>query len=153
MQTLVLNTKKMELTDCRILSTIGCGGYANVYLMEDVKTRQMFAVKRQMFAGVSIATWEHEYKTLQRLGRHRNIIEMKDAAIFVSERSWIVLEYCSNGDMFSLMEKTRRLPEMVAHSLFKELIEAIRFLHGQGVIHRDIKPENVLFDDNFTLKL
>lgn len=33
-----------------------------------------------------------------------------------------------------------------ATSLLKQLLSAVGFLHGNGVVHRDVKPENILID-------
>jgi serine/threonine protein kinase len=45
------------------------------------------------------------------------------------------------------------LPEDRALKCFKDLIEAVRYMHGVGIIHRDIKPENLLLTANDTVKL
>ena len=34
-----------------------------------------------------------------------------------------------------------------------QVVEAVAFLHGRGVLHRDIKDENMVIDRNFHLKL
>lgn len=34
-----------------------------------------------------------------------------------------------------------------------EIIEGMRYLHGEGIIHKDLKPENILVDDNFHIKV
>lgn len=32
----------------------------------------------------------------------------------------------------------------------KHIIDALKYLHGKGIIHRDIKPENILYEKNDT---
>jgi 3-phosphoinositide dependent protein kinase-1 len=34
-----------------------------------------------------------------------------------------------------------------------QLVDALGYMHGRGVIHRDLKPENVLLDKNFRIKI
>lgn len=38
-------------------------------------------------------------------------------------------------------------PEELASPIMKQMIEAIQFLHGIGIVHRDIKPDNYLIYD------
>jgi len=37
------------------------------------------------------------------------------------------------------------LDEYETRYIFKQLLEAVRYLHEHGIAHRDLKPENVLF--------
>jgi serine/threonine protein kinase len=41
----------------------------------------------------------------------------------------------------------------VALDVIKPLLEALGYLHAQGLIHRDIKPENILVSSDGILKL
>ena len=37
--------------------------------------------------------------------------------------------------------------------IFKQMVEAVKFMHAARLLHRDIKPENVLVADNCSVKL
>jgi serine/threonine protein kinase len=59
-----------------------------------------------------------------------------------AEKLYIVLEYCSGGELFFHLSRFRKFPEHVARFYAAELICALDFLHKHGVIYRDMKPEN-----------
>ncbi|TDZ31455.1 Serine/threonine-protein kinase HAL4/SAT4 [Colletotrichum spinosum] len=67
-----------------------------------------------------------------------------------------VMEYCSGGDLFSLLEKKYlqaedRLSDRLC--LWKQLVQGIKYLHHNGIAHRDIKPENLLITSDSKLKI
>ena len=50
----------------------------------------------------------------------------------------------SSQDLFDCIERNPRMPETVAWSIFKQLVDAVMYLHEMGYVHRDIKDENVI---------
>ncbi|KAI8610756.1 kinase-like domain-containing protein [Chytriomyces sp. MP71] len=56
-------------------------------------------------------------------------------------------------DLFDYIEKKPRMAEGVARLIFKQIAEAVAYLHARGFVHRDIKDENVIIDDNMKVKL
>ena len=62
----------------------------------------------------------------------------------ISGNPYIVMEYCSGGDVQQLFNEGRVDVEKVAtHTLL-----GLRALHRHGKVHRDMKPENVLLKDD-----
>ena len=54
-------------------------------------------------------------------------------------------ELITGGDLFSyLKHKGGRLHEAEAGIMIIQILEAVKYLHGKGIVHRDIKPENIL---------
>ncbi|XP_038597720.1 serine/threonine-protein kinase STK11-like, partial [Tachyglossus aculeatus] len=51
----------------------------------------------------------------------------------------------------SITEK--RLPVFQAHGYFRQLTDALEYLHSQGNIHKDIKPGNLFLTTNGMLKI
>ncbi|KAJ8696204.1 hypothetical protein PTI98_006090 [Pleurotus ostreatus] len=58
-------------------------------------------------------------------------------------------------DLFECIEQSehKRLSQEQARYVFKQIVEAVYYLHVQGVSHRDLKDENVVIDRNFKAKL
>ena len=56
-------------------------------------------------------------------------------------------------DLFEFIEKTNGVVEPLGAYIFKQLAEAVEYLHTHGILHRDIKDENVVLDDRFHAKL
>jgi serine/threonine protein kinase len=53
---------------------------------------------------------------------------------------------CSDGMLYNLMKKERRVPEQTAAFIIKQICEGLRCLHRQDVVHRDVKPENIILE-------
>ena len=66
---------------------------------------------------------------------------------------WIILEYCSGGDLYTLLEQEKKLPEDAVKKFAYELLEGLSYLHSQGIIFGDLKPSNVLMNEYCKLKL
>lgn len=66
---------------------------------------------------------------------------------------WIILEYCSGGDLYGLIEQDQKLPEDTVKKLTYELLEGLSYLHSLGIIFGDLKPSNVMMNEYSNLKL
>lgn len=63
-----------------------------------------------------------------------------------------VMEYCSYGEMFSLVQKGY-LQKKDELCFFKQLLQGVAYLHANGIAHRDIKLENLLLSKEGHLKI
>ena len=70
----------------------------------------------------------------------------------MSPIAYIVFELMRGGDL-SMYHKQRTFNESVCKTFFMQILEAVSYMHSQGVCHRDIKPANVFLDENFNVKL
>ncbi|CZT13325.1 related to myosin light chain kinase 2 [Rhynchosporium graminicola] len=136
---------------------LGTGQYGTVYLATDVATSKQIACKIVDFSKVadhpydtSIVASAEERVKLQReiliLSRlnHPHIINMKRA--FFSETSmYTFTDLAPGGDLYSYIDRNDGpLSDCHARIVARQLLEALKYLHSQGIVHRDIKPENIL---------
>ena len=83
---------------------------------------------------------------------HPNIVSTSDLCISSSDRWCHVMEYCTGGDLFSLITKGF-MKDAEKLCCFKQLLRGVAYLHDHGIAHRDIKPENLLINGDGHLKI
>ena len=75
-------------------------------------------------------------------------INGKEAA----EVRYSVLELASNGNFLDYIANNA-MDEGIVRYYFKQLCQAVEYIHKQDVCHRDLKLENLLLDGSFNLKV
>ncbi len=65
----------------------------------------------------------------------------------------LVMEYSTGGDLLTYVRRRTKLTEIVSKFIFKQIAEAVYFIHSQGFCHRDIKLDNILIDSNNQIKV
>lgn len=66
----------------------------------------------------------------------------------------MVQEYVPDGSLLDYYAKRRVLLEFEVRAITQQLVAAVAYLHGKGIVHRDIKADNILiFADTQTVKL
>ena len=65
----------------------------------------------------------------------------------------IALEVASGGELFDFISMTGAFSEKVARHFFHQFLDALEYLHQNGISHRDLKTENILLDKSFNLKV
>jgi serine/threonine protein kinase len=83
---------------------------------------------------------------------HPNIVRIYEA-IWTQDQLFIFMELARGRELFDRLLKEGRLLEEHAVKVFHQVLMAVAYMHGLGIVHRDIKTENIIVDDNFNTKL
>ncbi|KAJ3021182.1 UNVERIFIED_CONTAM: hypothetical protein HDU68_009766 [Siphonaria sp. JEL0065] len=89
---------------------------------------------------------QSEIDILQRVSCNGtpNIVPLREC--FEDEENvYLVMDLCTGGDLYDRIQSRETFYEEDAADVIRSVLEAIEYLHTQGVVHRDIKPENILF--------
>jgi serine/threonine protein kinase len=117
------------------------GSRQTVWLAHDA-SGQALAVK-----AAPAAVIEHEARILASLS-HPHIVRSR-GLVLTDATPVLVMEYLGGGDLVSLAggPPTHWLGALAA------IVDALGYLHGQGLVHRDLKARNVLFTDDDRARL
>ncbi len=133
----------------RVLSRLGSGGMADVYLAEDQLLGRRLAVKvlHHHFAEDQefVERFRREASSAAGLS-HPNIVGIFDRGEW-DGTYYIAMEYVPGSSLKALVREQGPLQPVVAIDIVTQILQAARFAHARGVIHRDFKPHNVILDE------
>jgi beta-lactam-binding protein with PASTA domain/predicted Ser/Thr protein kinase len=133
----------------RVISRLGSGGMADVYLAQDQLLGREVAVKvlHHHFAE------DHEF--VERFRReassaaalsHPNIVGIFDRGEW-NGTYYIAMEYVAGRSLKTIVREQGPLDPAAAIDIVIQILRAARSAHRRGVIHRDLKPHNVIIDE------
>ncbi len=133
----------------RVLSRLGSGGMADVYLAHDQLLGREVAVKvlHHHFAEDQefVERFKREASSAAALS-HPNIVGIFDRGEW-NGTYYIAMEYVAGRSLKAIVRETGPLDPAVAIDTVIQILRAARFAHRRGVIHRDLKPHNVILDE------
>ena len=125
---------------------LGTGAFSEVRLADSKeKPGQMFAVKiidKKALKGKEDSL-ENEIRVLRRL-THPNIVQLLET-FEDKHKVYLVMELVTGGELFDRIVEKGSYTEKDASGLIRQVLEAVDYMHDQGVVHRDLKPENLLY--------
>jgi serine/threonine protein kinase len=137
-----------QLGDYRLIRQLARGGFADVYLGEQIYLKRPVAIK---LLHSHVTQWQQEdfLQEAQRLANlaHPHIIRVLHFAV---ERGipYLVMEYAPNGTLRTRHPQGSQLQFETIISYITRIADALQYIHEQKLVHRDVKPENMLLGTN-----
>lgn len=137
----------------QIQSLLGRGGMGEVYKAFDPGLDRTVALKTIRSDSDSPEFLERLYREARACGRlrHPRIVTVHDLGE-TDGTVFIAMEYLEGESLASAMTHGELSFELKIDILI-QILEALQYAHGEGVIHRDIKPTNVHVLPNRSIKL
>ncbi|XP_061585923.1 cGMP-dependent protein kinase 1 isoform X2 [Cololabis saira] len=144
------------LSDFQICRTLGVGEFGHVDLVQlksNIKRNfAMRVLKKKLI--LSGGQREHILKEQHILKEARCQFLIRVYKTFKDvDQLYILTEACLGGDLCNLLKDKGHFDDCSARFYTACVVEALAFLHQQGVIYRDVKPENVALDEHGYAKL
>ena len=128
----------------RLVSLLGQGGYAAVYLGQHIRLDLQAAIK-VLHTHLTDSEAEHFQQEAQTIARlvHPSIIRIFDFDV-QDGTPFLVMDYAPNGSLRQRYPKGSLVPMPQIVSFVKQMSAALQYAHDKKFIHRDVKPENML---------
>jgi eukaryotic-like serine/threonine-protein kinase len=129
----------------RIVEMLGEGGMGTVWTAEHLELHRKVAIKvLQKSIGDDPdmrRRFEREAHTLAAMA-HPNVVALNDYGIWRGN-PYLVMELLEGRTLRDLLDEKGTLPFERARGIEQQILRALAYAHGRGVIHRDLKPGNV----------
>lgn len=139
----------------RIVACLGRGGMGAVYQAFQPELERPVAIKLLPAALAEepgfVGRFRMEARTLARLD-HPGIIRIHDFGQTEEGHLYFVMEFVDGTDLRHRLQAGPLSPAETL-GLARQVCDALRCAHRQGIIHRDIKPANILVTRDGLAKL
>lgn len=132
----------------KIISKLGQGGMASVFLAEDLYLGNKVAIKKMLpilMRDKDLVERFRKEAVNQAKLNHINICRIFQ---FNPQNLTVVLEYIDGQTIEEILKSKGRIPEKDAIHIIKGILKGLNHAHQKGIVHRDIKPSNIIIEKN-----
>ena len=142
-----------QIDSYRIDAPVARSGMASIFRATDLRNNRVVALK------IPHPDMEADPILFDRFKREAAIGEKLNhptvMRVFADEkrsRIYMVMEWCEGRLLREILDEGRIDPQR-AIRIAVEVLDALEYIHENGVVHRDMKPENIMVDARDNVKL
>jgi eukaryotic-like serine/threonine-protein kinase len=143
-----------QVGDYEIVSMLGVGGMGSVYRVRNVisdRTEAMKVLLPNLVAEPDLAVrFISEIRMLASFD-HPNIAQLHTA--FQVDNQLVMMMEFVEGSTLEQIAKQGPIPQSDVINYMQQVLAALSYAHGRGVVHRDIKPANIMVTSQGIVKL
>lgn len=137
---------------------LGSGSMGTVWRGYRVKTGEQIAVKRVKDEYVNIPIIRERASLESSMAfRHQNLIEMIGCCMVRPDRGpiWLLSKFVSGQEIDQFAKQLPEGPQkiVVLSKCICQVLDALEYIHANGIIHRDIKPSNIMIEQESNARL
>lgn len=130
--------------DFKPIRVLGEGAFGKVLLCRSNHNEIERAIKVMKRSDINGKKSEREIDILKQLN-HPNLIRYCGSYEHKG-KVYLVTEYCNGKEFLAEIVQGGRLTEKQAQKYFREITEALVYLHSKNIVHRDLKPDNIIIE-------
>ena len=150
-----LDNSNTSLKDFKTLKILGKGSYGKVYLVKNINTNKIYAMKildkQFLLEKNQITHTKTERIALEKL-KHPFIVKL-NYAFQDFKNLYFITEFLQGGELFYHLRKKSGFKEKAVKFYMSQVLLALEFMHDNNYIYRDLKPENIMIDKQGNIKL
>jgi serine/threonine protein kinase len=132
-------------------TNIAKGAFASIHKGKHIYSDYIVAIKEIKTNGQPIKNYIKREIEIHRSLEHPNIVRVLDV-IYDSTSIYIVMEYCSYGDLQKFQNK-KPFSHKHIQCYMLQLRDALQYLRSKNIVHRDLKPQNILLTSPLHIKI
>lgn len=90
----------------------------------------------------------NEVAMLQSLRAAPQYFTMLEDFMEEKDKFFIVMEYCSGGDLFDKICQLQHYSEADARTIATVMLKGVQYMHSLSIAHRDLKPQNLILKNS-----
>ncbi len=142
-----------QLDTYRIDTPVARSGMASIYRATDLRDNRTVALKiphPDMEADPILSDRFQRENGIGEKLNHPNVMRVYSDE--KRSRIYMVMEWCDGRLLRKIMDEGR-ISHHRAIRIAIGVLEALDYIHANGVVHRDLKPENIMVDEEDRIKL
>lgn len=151
--------KIKKINQYLLISKLGSGSSAKVYLAQDQESHRFYAAKaipvseRRHDGGQGVASLDREIRNMKQLN-NEHLVKLHEALYAPkSDTAYLFLEWAECGTLQDFIQRRQYFNESALATIFHFVLKGLSSLHSAGIVHKDIKPSNILLFSSGVPKL